>query len=550
MKANSESQWVSDQKLLKLRALLLAASAAIFWNELQNPFVVGGIGFLGLLNVAAWHACSKPHRYSAYGSRLMWFVRLIDTAVSVGAACYGPLQGENVWLFAVPVIISEAVASRSREKVGALAAAAVAIAITGEVLGFLKSGGAVTISMAAIASAAGAVVLGIFHARDEQLALRDSRLETVLECSSSLAGSTDLSTMMIATLKSAVAELGAVSGYIMLIDDDTPDELVTEAAYSLDGSFQFPDRLKVGVGLSGYAVKMGQPIALHDTDADDVHLEGVGSSAKAAVSIPLIARNFMGVGTASVERTVGALTLLSNAPHGFSKTEDLQVLQSIGSMVAVAVANSQMELRQRTTFLKTLESLAKSLEARDTYTQGHSQRVCDVSIYIGEELGLSAEALEELRVGTILHDIGKIGVPDQVLNKPGRLTDEEFEVMKSHPVIGYEICKPLMLSDGVLMIIRNHHEKLDGSGYPDGLKGGELPLSLRIVCVADAFDAMSSSRPYRTTMEMSKVLGELARGAGTQFDSVVVEALKNILSSERMHEIYADQWEIPEAQSA
>jgi putative nucleotidyltransferase with HDIG domain len=219
-------------------------------------------------------------------------------------------------------------------------------------------------------------------------------------------------------------------------------------------------------------------------------------------------------------------------------------------MVAVAVANSQMELRQRTTFLKTLESLAKSLEARDTYTQGHSQRVCDVSIYIGEELGLSAEALEELRVGTILHDIGKIGVPDQVLNKPGRLTDEEFEVMKSHPVIGYEICKPLMLSDGVLMIIRNHHEKLDGSGYPDGLKGGELPLSLRIVCVADAFDAMSSSRPYRTTMEMSKVLGELARGAGTQFDSVVVEALKNILSSERMHQIYADQWEIPEAQSA
>jgi putative nucleotidyltransferase with HDIG domain len=209
-----------------------------------------------------------------------------------------------------------------------------------------------------------------------------------------------------------------------------------------------------------------------------------------------------------------------------------------------------MELRQRMTFLTTLESLAKSLEARDTYTRGHSQRVCDLSLLIGESLGLSQEALEELRVGTILHDIGKIGVPDQILNKPGRLDDEEFEIMKSHPVIGYEICKPLMLSEGVLLIIRNHHEKLDGTGYPDGLKGGELPLSLRIVCVADAFDAMSSRRPYRAVMDMHKVLGELAKGAGTQFDSVVVEALKNLLPTESMREIYREQWEEPEAKVA
>lgn len=550
MRKNLESQWLADSKLLRLRAVLLVAAAAIFWSELPNPLVVGGFGLLGLLNVAAWHACSDPRRYASFGARLMGAIRIFDAAVSVAATCYGPLKGENVWLFAIPAIVCEAVASRSRVKVTTLAGIVLAIVVAAFALQWLSGALAVTISLAAIASAAGAVVLGVFHARDEQLALRDSRLETVLECSSSLAGSTDLSSMMLQTLKSAVVELGAVSGYIMLIDEHDPEELVTEAVYSADGRFQFPERLHVGTGLSGYAVKMGQPIALHDTDADDFHLEGVASSARSAVSIPLIARNFMGVGTASVERTVGALTLLSNANQGFSKTEDLQVLQSIGSMIAVAVANSQMELRQRTTFLKTLESLAKSLEARDTYTQGHSQRVCDVSLYIGEQLGLSDEALEELRVGTILHDIGKIGVPDQVLNKPGRLTDEEFEVMKSHPVIGYEICRPLMLSDGVLMIIRNHHEKLDGSGYPDGLKGGELPLSLRIVCVADAFDAMSSSRPYRDVMDMGKVLGELARGAGTQFDSVVVEALKSILNTERMRKIYADQWTLPEVKSA
>lgn len=230
--------------------------------------------------------------------------------------------------------------------------------------------------------------------------------------------------------------------------------------------------------------------------------------------------------------------------------EDLQLLRSLASLMAVGVSNARMEQRQRTTFLKTLESLAKSLEARDTYTRGHSQRVCEVSIMIGEHLGLGPEAIEELRVGTILHDIGKIGVPDTVLNKPGRLTDEEFRIMKTHPVIGYEICKPLMLSEGVLMIIRNHHEKLDGSGYPDGLKGGELPLSLRIVCVADAFDAMSSKRPYRNVMDMRYVMAELSKGAGVQFDPIVVESLKELLSTPRMQECYRNQWGGSEGEEA
>ena len=162
---------------------------------------------------------------------------------------------------------------------------------------------------------------------------------------------------------------------------------------------------------------------------------------------------------------------------------------------------------------------------------------------IGQRMGFGAEAMEELRIGTTLHDIGKIGVPDSILNKAGRLTDEEFERMKAHPVIGYEICKPLMLSEGVLMLIRNHHEKLDGSGYPDGLKGGELPLSLRVICVSDAFDAMSSRRPYRNVMDIKVVISELSRGAGIQFDPVVVEMLKDLLQGGHLNPIYLSQWD-------
>lgn len=216
----------------------------------------------------------------------------------------------------------------------------------------------------------------------------------------------------------------------------------------------------------------------------------------------------------------------------------MDLLRTLSALIAVAVANARMEERRHETFVRTLESLATALEARDEYTQGHSQRVCDVSMLLGERMGFSPEAMEELRIGTVLHDIGKIGVPDAILNKRARLSDEEFALMKLHPVIGYEICKPLMLSEGILMIIRNHHEKLDGSGYPDGLKGGELPLSLRIVCIADAFDAMSSTRPYRGVMALTDVLAELSRGAGTQFDPVVVEALKDILPTEKFQAIY------------
>jgi putative nucleotidyltransferase with HDIG domain len=356
--------------------------------------------------------------------------------------------------------------------------------------------------------------------------------------------------MIAHTLKACTKELDARCGYVMLTTDENKEMLATESAYSVDGEFEFPKRLEVGAGVTGYAVKMGQPISIHNSDDEQLDVEGINLGARSIVSVPLVARNYMGPAQASNEQVLGAITLLGNSEDSFINPDDMHLLRSLAALVAEAVSNAHMEERQRTTFLMTLETLAKSLEARDVYTRGHSQRVSEVSLMIGERMGLSSEALEELRVGTILHDIGKIGVPDSILNKPGRLTDEEFVFMKSHPVIGYEICSPLGLSEGVLMIIRNHHEKLDGSGYPDGLKGGELPLSLRIVCVADAFDAMSSRRPYRDVMAMSRVLAELSAGAGVQFDPVVVEMLKELLPSDKMKVVYQNQWFDSEEEAA
>jgi putative nucleotidyltransferase with HDIG domain len=187
--------------------------------------------------------------------------------------------------------------------------------------------------------------------------------------------------------------------------------------------------------------------------------------------------------------------------------------------------------------------LARTLDAKDAYTQGHSYRVSELCVLMARKLRVAPEIVENLRNGALLHDVGKIGIPDAILCKPGRLTDEEFAIMKQHPVIGYEICQSLGLGEEILMLIRNHHEKLDGTGYPDGLKLNEIPLPLRIICVADAFDAMSSSRPYRKVMDAHIRNEQLNRFAGTQFDPVVVETLKTLLSSGALDELYKEHWQ-------
>ncbi|MFC1806072.1 HD domain-containing phosphohydrolase [Planctomycetota bacterium] len=158
-------------------------------------------------------------------------------------------------------------------------------------------------------------------------------------------------------------------------------------------------------------------------------------------------------------------------------------------------------------------SLAHAIEARDKFTELHVQRVAENAVRLAEKAGFAGKALDAVRFGGILHDIGKIGVPDAILNKPGRLTDEEFEVMKRHPVVGYEICEPLNSLAGALPLIRHHHEKLDGSGYPDGIGGEEISVAARIMAVTDIYDALTSDRAYRDAMPHDEAVAILRSDA-------------------------------------
>ena len=175
-------------------------------------------------------------------------------------------------------------------------------------------------------------------------------------------------------------------------------------------------------------------------------------------------------------------------------------------------------------FISTVYTLAETIEMRDNYTGNHTKRVMEYSYAIGEALGMKKDPLEELRLSAILHDIGKIGVRDDVLLKPGKLTDEEFALMKKHPVFGEEILMKIKGLEHIIPGVKHHHERHDGKGYPDGLKEDEIELNAKIISVADTFDAMTSDRPYRKGLDPKIAIEELIRCSGTQFDVKIVDA--------------------------
>jgi uncharacterized domain HDIG len=176
------------------------------------------------------------------------------------------------------------------------------------------------------------------------------------------------------------------------------------------------------------------------------------------------------------------------------------------------------------TYKNTILAISKAIDARDQYTAGHSERVAKIALAIGQALNLPKEQLETLELSALFHDVGKIGIPDYILNKPARLTDEEFNKIKEHPSIGVDILKTIDFLSQALPIILHHHERFDGGGYPEGIKGINIPFESRIICVADSYDTMTSDRPYRNGLPHEVAVSELLKNRDIQFDSNVVDA--------------------------
>ena len=240
------------------------------------------------------------------------------------------------------------------------------------------------------------------------------------------------------------------------------------------------------------------------------------------------------------DKVFGVLTAVVTVRGRRLSEVDLYYLSFMSQNAARAIENLALYENIYENLFSTLFAFVKAVEARDSYTQQHSNRVTELALKIGRHMGCSGEQLDILNFAGRLHDIGKIGIPDSVLLKPGRLSDEEFEKIKEHPVIGAGIIGQLGLWEREQQIVRCHHERYDGTGYPDGLAGEQIPLLARILSVADAFDAMSSNRVYRQAMALERILAILGEGAGTQFDPQVVDAFFALHAADQIGDVASE----------
>lgn len=221
---------------------------------------------------------------------------------------------------------------------------------------------------------------------------------------------------------------------------------------------------------------------------------------------------------------LGVLNAYSRSDRRAFRPREEKALIVLGDRAATSLENALLYSDLENSFRETIQSLALALEAKDSYTHGHSESVTRLCVAIAEEMGCSDAFRDTLRQAGVLHDIGKIGIASTILNKPGKLSPEEYETIKSHPQMGKRILQHISFLRDVVPIVYHHHERHDGMGYPVGLKGEEIPLGARVMAVADTYDAMTSDRPYRTGLGHEKALAELVRCAGTQFDPACVDA--------------------------
>ncbi len=227
---------------------------------------------------------------------------------------------------------------------------------------------------------------------------------------------------------------------------------------------------------------------------------------------------YVGLTMASQRNLFGALVYHAADPAAGGDSYRLRLLQSMLHHAVIGCENARLMQTLSNMMVDVVIAMAMAIESRDPYTGGHVMRVTAYSLMLAEAAGVDDSSMALLRLGGLLHDIGKVGVPDAVLRKPGKLDDQEFELMKSHAVIGHQIVKPIPQLAGCCDIIRHHHEKYDGKGYPDKLAGTNIPYLARLTAIADSFDAMTSDRPYRKGMPIPIALAEISRCSGTHFD--------------------------------
>ncbi len=347
-------------------------------------------------------------------------------------------------------------------------------------------------------------------------------LTAMFEVSNSLSTGLETDSIIDNLAQSALSALKASTVAVMIFEDRDRRLVLRSLAGEARGWPLKPgDAVDLGNhGLNGLISGAGLFCAAHP-----------GQMTAASISLAPPASQSVMIGPlASRGKLLGLISVTSVRKNCFSEPGQMELFTDITNQGAVAIDNAQTYKRLEAAFWSTIRSLAEAIDAKDSYTRGHSDRVAEYADALARSLSLSENELSAVRCAGYLHDTGKIGIPDAILLKPGRLTDEEYQMIKNHPILSHKIIEPVDFPYDVKPIVRHHHERIDGSGYPDGLVGDDIPLGARIVGIADAYEAMTSDRPYRKALTHAAAITELRRCAGTQFDTGLVRAFIEILN--------------------
>jgi len=309
--------------------------------------------------------------------------------------------------------------------------------------------------------------------------------------------------------------------------DKSGQELLLRSSYGFaNKEFQKVKRsLKIGESIAGKVVKNGKPYIINDLRREKKYKYPhyvIQKGLRSLVTVPLVQK----------DKIIGVLSIY-NTKIGEYTPEDVKLLAMFASQAAIAIENARLFEQAQTGYLNTIRTLSNIIDAKDSQTFGHSERVMKHCMDIARALKLSEEQKEVLKYAGLLHDIGKIGIDVGILRKPSKLSKEEWKVMAMHPVLGSGIVEQIGFLDDLAPIILHHHERYDGKGYPSKLKKDKIPLGARILSVVDAYESMVSDRPYRKALSSKKIKQELTEGSGTQFDPKIVKIFLKVLDSKK-----------------
>jgi putative nucleotidyltransferase with HDIG domain len=359
----------------------------------------------------------------------------------------------------------------------------------------------------------------------QQIQNSNQKLINLIDVLQQIAGNLDRDQLLHLVTEHASELLNAERSSIFLADSDNP-ELNFQVSYKSNNQKNLHTKTSDEETITRLFTQFNQK-ATQPRTAETRSLltdEGFGFTTRTAVTVPLQTRGHEKTTERREVQTIGGLMVLNKLDGDFSR-EDNQLLRILAAQTSTFLQITDVFENANDLFLGVVKSMVTAIDAKDPYTQGHSLRVSELSVAIAQELGLTENFINNLRVGSLLHDIGKIGTPDHILKKEGKLTEQEYDEIKAHTVIGHNIMRQSMALQPVLPAILSHHERLDGSGYPYGLRGDEIPLMSRIVAVSDVFDAMASERPYRPGKPIDAIIKYLQTTAGISLDQDCIHAL-------------------------